>query len=82
MVTPMIMLVIFPAFFGMLPGVELTATTAIVPIVNISLITKEIMAGTLNYIYFAEGMLSLLALAALAFFFALKWFGREDVILR
>ena len=82
MVTPMIMLIIFPAVFGMLPGVELNATTALIPIVNISLITKEIMAGTLNYLYFAEAMLSLLGLALLAFVFSLRWFGREDVIMR
>ncbi len=82
MVTPMIMVIIFPAVFGMLPGVELNATTALIPIVNISLITKEIMAGTLNYLYFAEAMLSLLGLALLAFVFSLRWFGREDVIMR
>lgn len=82
MVTPMIMVVIFPAIFGMLPGVELSATTALIPIVNISLITKEIMAGTLNYLYFAEAMLALVALALLAFGFSLRWFGREDVIMR
>lgn len=82
MVTPMIMIVIFPAIFGMLPGVELNATTALIPIVNISLITKEIMAGTLNYLYFAEAMLALVALALLAFGFSLRWFGREDVIMR
>ena len=44
-VSPMIFLVIAPAIVGTLPGVELNWKTALVPILNTCLVSKEILAG-------------------------------------
>lgn len=81
-ITPMMIFIIFPAFLGMLPGMELTAATAVVPILNISLVTKQIMAGTLDFPLFLLAVGSMLFLSAGAVVFSVRWFGRESVVLR
>jgi sodium transport system permease protein len=46
--TPMNIVVIFPVFIGLFPGIELNNTTALIPILNVSLATKEIISGTIE----------------------------------
>ena len=82
MLTPFTFLIIFPAMVGLLPGIELTAVTAIIPIVNISLTTKEILAGTIHFPYLLLTVVSLFAYASLAVGFCVKWFGNETNVLR
>ncbi len=79
---PLNFVVIMPAAIGMMPGIELNAITALVPILNVTLITKEIIAGTMNGLYFAEAVASLFLLATLAVGFSFKRFGNEKNILR
>jgi hypothetical protein len=43
--TPIVMLVAFPAVVGMLPGLELTPTLALIPIFNVCQLVKEIFLG-------------------------------------
>ncbi len=57
-------------------------TTALIPILNVSLATKDILAGTLNPLYYAITLGSLIVLAAAGVLFSVKWFGRESVLLR
>lgn len=82
MLTPFTFLIIFPAMVGLLPGIEYTAITAIIPIVNISLATKEILAGTIHIPFLILTVGSLFTYAALAVGFCVKWFGNESNILR
>lgn len=82
MLTPFTFLIIFPAMIGLLPGIELTAVTAIIPIVNISLATKEILAGTIYFPHLLLTVVSLFAYASLAVGFCVKWFGNETNVLR
>lgn len=82
MLTPFTFLIIFPAMIGLLPGIELTAVTAIIPIVNISLTTKEILAGTIHIPHLVLTVVSLFTYAALAVGFCVKWFGNEANVLR
>lgn len=81
-ITPMLILIIFPAFIGLMPGVELDVTTAVVPILNISLVTKQILAGTLSIPLFVLAVASQFVLAGIGTWFSIKWFGREQVLLR
>jgi sodium transport system permease protein len=62
--------------------VELTAKTALVPILNLSLVSKEMLSGVWNwpYIGLIFGSTCLYAGAALAC--AVRMFNREDVIFR
>jgi sodium transport system permease protein len=81
-VAPMIFIVIMPAVVGMLPGIDLNARLALVPILNLSLVCKEMLSGIWhwNYIAIIFGSTCLYAAAALAM--AVKMFNREDVIFR
>jgi sodium transport system permease protein len=79
---PMIIIVIMPGVVGMLPGIELSAKTAMIPILNLSLVCKEMLSGVWNwgYIGLIFGSSSLYAVVALGL--AVKMFNREDVLFR
>jgi len=47
-ITPVMLIVMFASMAGMLPSVELTYKTAVIPIVNVSLLIKQVMAQQLN----------------------------------
>jgi len=80
--TPMTFLVVIPAVASLLPGVELNAKLALVPVLNTSLVSKEILTGTYHWNYIALIFLSSCAYAAAAMFIAVKMFQREDVLFR
>lgn len=80
--TPMTFLVIIPAAVAMVPGIEYNAITALVPIINITLATKEIIAGTLYLPHYLITVLSLVGLASISVLFCARWFGKESNILR
>jgi sodium transport system permease protein len=79
---PMNFLVITPAVIGMMPGIELNVGTAFIPVLNIVLSTKELIAGTMNWGLFAIVIGSFLVLAAAAVTFSFKRFGNENSVLR
>ncbi|UCH85594.1 MAG: ABC transporter permease [Candidatus Latescibacterota bacterium] len=81
-INPLMIVIIVPAFIGLMPGIELDTRTALIPILNVSLATKAIIAGTITPAILAEVYLSLIALAAVSLFYC-KWvFGRESTIFR
>ncbi len=80
--TPMTFLVVIPAVASLLPGVELNAKLALIPVLNTSLVSKEILTGTYHWNYIALIFLSSCAYAAAAMFIAVKMFQREDVLFR
>lgn len=79
---PMIIVVIMPAVVGMLPGIDLNVKLALVPLLNLSLVCKEMLSGVWHWDYIALifGSSSLYAAVALAL--AVKMFNREDVMFR
>jgi sodium transport system permease protein len=79
---PMMIVVIMPAVIGMLPGIELTAKTALVPILNLSLVCKEMLSGEWHWNFIALIFGSSSLYAAIALGLAVKMFNREDVIFR
>ncbi|MBE0664525.1 MAG: hypothetical protein IH584_01795, partial [Candidatus Aminicenantes bacterium] len=81
-IAPLNMIIIIPVLIGIFPGIKLSATTALIPILNISLATKEIIAGTISPLLMAEVFLVLFALAAVGLIFCTSWFNREAVIFR
>ncbi|MFW5759226.1 MAG: ABC transporter permease, partial [Bacteroidota bacterium] len=80
--TPLTFLIILPAAVGLIPGIEYNLVTALIPVVNITLATKEIIAGTIHIPYYLVTVFSLIGLAALSVLFCAKWFGKESNILR
>lgn len=81
-ITPLNFMILIPVLIGIFPGIKLNAATALIPILNISLATKEIIAGTISPLLMAEVFLVLFALAALGLIFCTRWFNREAVIFR
>jgi sodium transport system permease protein len=79
---PMIFLVIMPAVIGMLPGIDLNARLALVPILNLSLVCKEMLSGVWNWNFIALIFGSSCLYAAIALGLAVRMFNREDVIFR
>jgi sodium transport system permease protein len=79
---PLILVAVVPTVAAMLPGVELNASLATVPLLNVSLVCKEMISGAWhwNYILLIFGSACLYAAAALA---ATVWmFHREEVLFR
>ena len=79
---PMIAVVILPAVVGMLPGIDLNARLALVPILNLSLVCKEMLSGVWHWNFIALIFASSCLYAAIALGLAVKMFSREDVIFR
>src|SRR5579859_6062989 len=80
--TPMTFLVVIPAVASLLPGVDLTPKLALVPILNTSLVCKEIMTGTYHWNSIAVNFASTCIYAFVALFLAVKTFQRESVLFR
>lgn len=79
---PMVMVVILPAVATMLPGVELNWSYVFVPILGVSLATKEIFSGTYPWPMLATIFLSSCAYGAIACAIITKMFHREEIVFR
>jgi sodium transport system permease protein len=81
-VSPLIIVIILPAMMAMLPGMELSTRLAFVPILNLSLVSKELVSGVWHWHYLALifGSSCLYAAAALAL--CVRMFNRESVLFR
>jgi sodium transport system permease protein len=77
MITPLNIIMVLPAMIGFFPGIELNAKTAAIPVVNIVLATKELIAGTLpiGLLSISFGIMVLLALVAV--FISYRQFDNE-----
>lgn len=80
--TPLNIILVVPAVAGFLPGVELNGVTAFVPIVNIVLATKDIIAGTIDTGLLLITVSTLVLFAVGAVILSFKQFGKESNILR
>ena len=80
-ITPINLIVVLPAMIGFFPGIKLTALTASIPVVNIVLSTKELIAGTLDYSLLGLSYLVMIVLAILAVFVSYKQFDKETNII-
>lgn len=80
-ITPLNIVMVLPAMVGFFPGIELNLNTTLIPVVNVVLATKELIAGTLSLPYFLSvfGIMCLLAL--LSILISYKQFGKERNIL-
>lgn len=79
---PLMIVVILPAIIGMLPGIDLNARLALVPLLNLSLVCKEMLSGVWHWNYIAIIFGSSCVYAAVALALAVRMFKREDVIFR
>jgi len=80
--TPLTFLVVIPAVASVMPGVELTPKLALIPVLNTSLVCKEIITGTYHWNSIVLIFFSTCVYALAAIFLAVKMFQREDVLFR
>lgn len=81
-ITALNMFIILPAFVSLLPGVELDYKIALIPVVNVSMIIKEAVSGSVQWNYVIATFVSTNILAAALLYLAKKWFERESVLFR
>lgn len=79
--TPVNFVIILPAMVGFIPGIELDYITAMIPIVNIVLASKELVAGTLSIDLMALSFLTMVVFAAISVLVSYKRFGKETNII-
>ena len=79
---PLMIVIIMPAVIGILPGIDLNARLALVPLLNLSLVCREMLSGVWHWNYIAIIFGSSCVYAAVALWLAVKMFNREDVIFR
>jgi sodium transport system permease protein len=81
-ISPMMMIIILPAILGMTLPLDLNSTSALIPIYNVVLSCKEIMAGTIETSLLLEVLISSFSLSIIAIFFSSKLFKKESFIFR
>ena len=79
---PLNIIIIVPLMLTLGPGIEIDHITALIPLINVGLLTKEILAGSVEPIYFIETLFSLLFFAAIGIRFSVYWFNKENTIFR
>lgn len=81
-VTPLLMAAIMPAMISMVPGLELNAILAFIPVVNICMAMKEVILGVYQPGMIALVFLSTALYAGFALFGATRLFERESILFR
>ena len=79
---PLMFVVIVPAIVSMLPGIELSAKLALVPILNQALVLREVLTGNYPWGSIVFVFASTCVYAAIALAAAVHMFNREDVLFR
>jgi sodium transport system permease protein len=67
LMTPLLLVILLPALASQMPGIELTTLTALVPLLNVSLLVKAVALGTVQPLHVVLTLVtvSLSALGAL-----------------
>lgn len=81
-ISPLMIVVILPAVVSLLPGVELNPRLALIPILNVSLVSKEILTGNYPWHLILLIFGSSCVYAAVALFIAVRAFQRETILFR
>jgi len=81
LISPVMILVMLPTLVAFVPGIELTTTNAWIPIFNVSLAARDILAGTLATGPFIIAVVSLFALAFLGMMVSLRYYKSERNVL-
>ncbi len=77
-------MLVFPAFVSMIPGMKISMQTALIPVINTSLIIKSVLSepDAINWGLVLVAFFATFAVAAACLVFCKKWFEREEVLFR
>jgi len=81
-VSPLMIVVIFPAFASFLPGFEFQTIHTFIPIMNTSLVLKDVLLGTFQWNKIALVFLVNAVYAGIGIFLAKRMFEKESVLFR
>ncbi len=79
---PLLILTVLPAIAAALPGMELNFKLALIPVLNVSLLCRELLSGTYHWNYMAVVFGAMSFYAGLAIAAAVAAFKRESVLFR
>lgn len=79
-ITPVMLIFMFASFVTMIPNVELTALTATIPVVNISLMIVKLFTFTYDYALFGIVLLSNVVYSVLAVLILARIYNSESVL--
>jgi sodium transport system permease protein len=77
---PLMLLALTPGIFSLMPGVELTASLAVVPLVNIVLLARDLLSGGFEPGPAIAAVVSTFAYAVAALAIAARLFGSDAVL--
>ena len=80
-ITPLNIVMVLPAMVGFFPGISLDFATASIPVINVVLASKELIAGTLDWSYYLVSFFVMIIIASLAVLISFRQFGKEGSIL-
>jgi sodium transport system permease protein len=81
-VSPLMFVVILPAMVTFIPGIELNWGLALVPIINTSLATREVLMGTFHWAQIGLIFVSTFIYASFSIFVTKRLFEKEEVLFR
>ncbi|NIM99287.1 MAG: ABC transporter permease, partial [candidate division Zixibacteria bacterium] len=81
-ISPLMFVVILPAMINFIPGIELDWALAFVPIVNVSLASREVLLGTFRWEFIGLIFVSTFIYASFSIFVTKRLFEKEDVLFR
>ncbi len=79
---PLQFVLILPAMAPIVPGIELNWKLAMIPLVNVSMLSKEFLKGDPNWGYYGLTLISCALLATACIAFCVRQFSREEVLFR
>ena len=79
-ITPLMLVVMFVGYIGFIPNIELTQTMAMIPVANICLLIKNILAFKIDYMIIAVVLISNIAYAVFAILFLSKIYDSESIL--
>lgn len=79
-ITPLMLVIMFTAYIGFIPNVELTQTMAMIPVANICLLIRNMLLFKIDYMAIAVVLLSNVAYAILAVLFLSRIYDSEAIL--
>lgn len=79
--TPLTFVVVVPAALALLPGMQLNWQTCFIPILNVSLATKQIISETIQWQQYLVILLALITYCVAAIYWSYKQFIKEEMLI-
>ena len=79
-VTPLLLVVMIASMAGMLPSVELGQRTVLIPIVNVSLMMKQVLSQQFSFVLAGVANLVNLCVSILIIWFLAKMYDSENIL--